>query len=396
MSVDDVVRGSAPESGDTVPPRRSAWRWVLPLLILLVVLGVAAYSLVHARAGSQEATGPVAATATDTLRVTDLTETTSYDGVLTFADARTISSKSTGTVTWLPKPGSTVQEGKRLYSVDATPTVLLYGKVPMYRALQSGVTDGTDVKQLEVALKALGHDPDGMTVDSTFDDATTAAVDDWQSSLGLTEDGVVTTSLVQFLPGPVRVQTLSAAVGDAAGVGSALYSASSASRIATVSLAAADSTVAKVGVVVKVSLPNGSSVPGRVTEVATETSASSSSSGSGTGGGGAVNQQGSSSTVSGTKVAVTVAVDDPKAVAEPDQTPVTIGFTSSSAKGVLAAPVTALVALAGGGYALEVVDASGATRLVAVTPGLYAVGGLVQVEGQGIGEGTTVVIPAAS
>jgi hypothetical protein len=62
---------------------------------------------------------------------------------------------------------------------------------------------------------------------------------------------------------------------------------------------------------------------------------------------------------------------------------------------VLAAPVTALIALAGGGYALEVSDGPGATHLVAVTPGLYAVGGLVEVQGDGITEGTTVVGPSA-
>ena len=100
--------------------------------------------------------------------------------------------------------------------------------------------------------------------------------------------------------------------------------------------------------------------------------------------------------MSSTKVAVTVAVDDPTTTNLPDQTPVTVAFTSNSSKGVLAAPVTALVALAGGGYAVEVVDSGGATHLAAVTPGLYAVGGLVEVTGSGITEGTTVVIPSGS
>jgi hypothetical protein len=95
-------------------------------------------------------------------------------------------------------------------------------------------------------------------------------------------------------------------------------------------------------------------------------------------------------------VAVTVSVDDPKAASEPDQTPVSVAFTSAGAKGVLAAPVTALIALAGGGFAVEVVDSSGATHLVAVEPGLYAVGGLVEVKGNGIQEGTTVVVPSAA
>ena len=109
-----------------------------------------------------------------------------------------------------------------------------------------------------------------------------------------------------------------------------------------------------------------------------------------------MNQQGASSTTSSSSVDVTVTVTDPKAATQPDQTPVSIAFTSNGAKGVLAVPVTALVALAGGGYALEVQDAGGATHLVAAKPGLYAVGGLVEVSGDGIAEGMTVVIPSGA
>ena len=50
--------------------------------------------------------------------------------------------------------------------------------------------------------------------------------------------------------------------------------------------------------------------------------------------------------------------------------------------GVLAVPVSALLALAGGGYGLEVVEPSGAHRLVGVRTGLFA-GTLVQVSGPG-------------
>ena len=378
-------------------PRPRRW-WPLWLILGLLVVAGIGYAVWHSR--STQNTTPQAATTTSTATIkrTDLTETTSYDGVLTFADSRTISTKSAGTVTGLPAVGGTVKDGGALYSIDAQPTVLMYGSLPMYRTLQSGVSDGADVKQLETNLHALGYDPDGMTIDTVFDSSTTSAIEAWQKALGVTQNGIVTATQVQFLPGPIRVQAWSSSVGATVGTGSALYTASGTGRIATVSLAAADSTVAKVGEKVRVSLPSGQTVPGTVTDVSTQASSSSSSSGSGSGGGGggAVNQQGSSSSVSSTKVAVTVAVDDPTTANLPDQTPVTVEFTSNSSKGVLAAPVTALVALAGGGYAVEVVDSGGATHLAAVTPGLYAVGGLVEVTGSGITEGTTVVIPSGS
>jgi hypothetical protein len=62
-----------------------------------------------------------------------------------------------------------------------------------------------------------------------------------------------------------------------------------------------------------------------------------------------------------------------------------------SARNVLAVPVSALLALAGGGYGLEVVEPSGVHRLVGVTAGLFA-SGQVQVSGAGVTAGTKVVV----
>jgi hypothetical protein len=62
---------------------------------------------------------------------------------------------------------------------------------------------------------------------------------------------------------------------------------------------------------------------------------------------------------------------------------------------VLAVPVNALVALAGGGYAVEEVDASGVHKLVAVSVGLFDdAAGMVQVSGSGLAAGQRVVVPA--
>jgi multidrug efflux pump subunit AcrA (membrane-fusion protein) len=62
----------------------------------------------------------------------------------------------------------------------------------------------------------------------------------------------------------------------------------------------------------------------------------------------------------------------------------------------LTVPVTALLALAGGGYAVEVVDPTGVHRLVAVELGLFDdAGGLVQVSGSGLKAGQRVVVPGS-
>ena len=54
----------------------------------------------------------------------------------------------------------------------------------------------------------------------------------------------------------------------------------------------------------------------------------------------------------------------------------------------------ALLALSGGGYAVEVVGGDGTHHLVRVTPGLFDDGvGLVQVSGPGLAAGQRVVVP---
>ena len=70
---------------------------------------------------------------------------------------------------------------------------------------------------------------------------------------------------------------------------------------------------------------------------------------------------------------------------------VQVSLAVQSARDVLAVPVSALLALAGGGYGLEVVAPSGVHRLVGVTAGLFA-SGQVQVSGPGITAGTRVVV----
>lgn len=68
-----------------------------------------------------------------------------------------------------------------------------------------------------------------------------------------------------------------------------------------------------------------------------------------------------------------------------------VSLTVQSVHGVLAVPVTALLALAGGGYGVDVVTGPGRDRLVGVTTGVFA-GGRVQVSGPGIAAGTRVVV----
>ena len=74
-----------------------------------------------------------------------------------------------------------------------------------------------------------------------------------------------------------------------------------------------------------------------------------------------------------------------------DQAPVGASITTEVREGVLAVPVNALLALAEGGYAVEV-ERDGRRQLVGVETGLFA-DGQVEVEGEGLRAGDRVVVP---
>jgi hypothetical protein len=78
-----------------------------------------------------------------------------------------------------------------------------------------------------------------------------------------------------------------------------------------------------------------------------------------------------------------------------DGAPVQVSITTASVSNALVVRVDALLALAGGGYAVEVVETSGVHTLVPVTTGIFDdADGLVQVSGAGLRAGQRVVVPA--
>ncbi|TDC72778.1 efflux RND transporter periplasmic adaptor subunit, partial [Micromonospora sp. KC606] len=85
---------------------------------------------------------------------------------------------------------------------------------------------------------------------------------------------------------------------------------------------------------------------------------------------------------SSTTVEVIVSIADQKKLGSLDESPVDVVFVASQHKDVLTVPILALLALAEGGYGVQVVEGS-STRIVAVETGMFA-GGRVEVRGDGI------------
>jgi hypothetical protein len=94
-------------------------------------------------------------------------------------------------------------------------------------------------------------------------------------------------------------------------------------------------------------------------------------------------------------ITVLVAPDDPTATGNLDQASVEVSITTNSAKNAFIVPVDALLALANGGYAIEVIGAKGVHTLESVTTGLFDdADGTVQVSGPGVAAGQRIVIPS--
>lgn len=279
-----------------------------------------------------------------------------------------------GTVTALPRAGGVVGRGGALYRLDGDPIVLMYGSTPAYRALESGVSDGRDVRELEQNLAALGFDPG--TVDDGFTSTTAAAVSDWQESVGLEQTGAVELGRVVFLAGPRRVGEHKATVGSVLSAGSEVLATSSTKRVVAVELDASLQSMARKGGQVEVTLPDGATVRGRITEVgrvAREVESSSSDPNA--------EQQ--------LVIDLTIELRSKRGLGSLDEAPVGVGLAQESRRDVLAVPVNALVARRGGGYGVELATGH---RIVPVHAGMFA-DGYVEVSGAAIREGTRVVVP---
>ncbi|MDH6577474.1 hypothetical protein [Kitasatospora sp. MAP5-34] len=426
----DIDDGAATEP----PPRRTRKRRVAVIVALAVTVGIGAGAVGLSSRGKPSAVASSAAQVRTIAVVrTDLSNTRSMSGTLGFGTPQTLTGAKQGIITALPAAGTTVTRGQQLYRVNDLPVPLFYGGTPLFRSLDRPGLVGRDVEVVASNLQALGYDvgsqpragtvitqpaaeqalgstspsggastapttggtsapsggptapsagggtpgaPTRITVESgdgVVTKSLIAAIKRWQKAVGLQPTGSLGIGDVVVLPGEIRIGTLQTQLGRPGT--EALMSVTPTGKVVTVPVDAANVGSIKQGDKVTITLPDNSATPGTVSGIGTAVQGSA---GSGSGSGGGPN--------SPPTVTVTVAIDDPSAVKSFDSATVQVAFVSGTAAGVLAVPVAALLALSGGGYAVQLRSGG----LVAVQTGMFAMG-LVAITGNGIAEGTQVV-----
>jgi hypothetical protein len=158
--------------------------------------------------------------------------------------------------------------------------------------------------------------------------------------------------------------------------GAPLLTYTGVTRTVTVDLDVAKQHLVAPGIEATITLPDGKTVAGAVASIGTVAAAPPANAG-----------QGTAQEPATIEVVVTVA--DQAALGTLDSAPVDVTLVSQRREDVVAVPVGALVALAEGGYGVQVVD-GGRTSYVAVETGMFA-DGLVEVTG--LEEGTVVGVP---
>lgn len=331
---------------------------------------------------SSAGSDPEAASASvdyDTASVTrrTLEETSKVNGTAGFGAARPLSTTADGIVTSAPQPGDVLQPGDTAVVVAGLPVVAVDGDTPMYRELRRvpkserdaagdkvGLQEGADVAQLQRFLVGLGYDNDGsLEADGVFGAGTEKAVKAWQRSVGHPATGRVDSSQIVFIDGAVRVET-----APSVGERSQDLTVTGVTPVVVANVTNKQRGYFPIGAPIEMELATGIAV-GAVSDL--ERSVSSDGS-------------------AAYRVEITPAAGADLAGLEAGDS---VGLTArrSVAENVLTVPVRALVALAEGGWAVEVDEVGGPT-LKAVELG-EVIDGFAEITG--LSEGDVVVVVAS-
>ena len=251
-----------------------------------------------------------------------------------------------------------------LYTVDGSPVVALDGALPAWRSMSISSSDGPDIAQLEASLVALGYDPtQKVTVDNHFDSATRTMVKAWQQGLGVDATGIVTLGSVVFLPTSTTVSGVARVVGDTVGDGDAVLTLATPTQDVLIDVPTGDEAKVVPGLAVQIG-----QVQGSVSRLR-------------------------SADRNGSVIVEAIITPATPIDSAGNGSAVKVTLTLPNNSGVLIAPAEALVSKLDGTYAVEEQAADGSTKWLTVEL-LGVSGGNVAIRGDGLSEGSKLLVPA--
>lgn len=293
-----------------------------------------------------------------------------------------------GAITSIASAGTPVETGTVLFLDGATPVVAVEGDVAagpiLLRDLSSSVSDGADVKLLERMLVSQGFNAAGaLVVDDRFDEATSQAAFDWYVALGVIDsagevdvgDVVIPAGSFVVVPDGLVVGRSLVAAGDVPAGDAHVLTLTRAARTVSTTAPIDDATF-ELGAPVEIEYPDGTTVAGTVTDIGTI----------------ATNQTGNPDDAPTVSISITPS-EIPDSVLGFVQVPVTLRVVTETIEDAFVVPVSALVALAEGGHALEVADSETVTHLIGIETGTFQ-GGFVEVIGDELSTDLSVVVPS--
>lgn len=305
---------------------------------------------------------------TATVERTTLTSNLVLNGSLSYGTAVELPGRG-GIITGLPTAGDEIPVGHAVYEVDGMPIVAVRGDRPFWRTLAEGIPNGPDVRQLEqyLADSGLGYD---LTVDDEFTAITTKRVKEWQERIGVEQTGIIALGdIVAVGSDSIRVDKVTGKLGDPAGSSPLSYSSTRLRVVAK--LTDAQARELQPATPVTVTLPDGTELAGTITAIDP--------------GGAPTGEEGKT-----TSPSAVVDLDDPAAAAGIGLRAVKVALAASEAEDALVVPVTALLATAADGYAVDVIRDGELVR-IPIELGLIA-DTRVQVLSDELVEGDVVVV----
>jgi hypothetical protein len=401
----------------------------LGLAACLVAIGAGAATLVAHGSGTRVTPAKMVPLGTATVRRGDLIETQRYRGRLSYPSRGSVHLSGPGTVTSLPHRGQILTEGAPVAGVDDQPIGVLFGTTRLYRTLGAANTTSAqlavrvaqaDVLTAQATLSQTTQSPDAgrggsdagaggsetraarvaqakvsvnearyrllgaqralrqaqtpqrgpdvalvagnMTAlgyyrgfTDSWNEALQGAVRQWQVHIGSTPSGDINPGDVLVVSGVERVTGVQGALGEAPSA--VTISLGSLSKVATFRLRNGVPAALAPSRRLRISA-SGAAVAGRVT----------------------------SANISHGFAILQVTFDRSTALAHLGSTVVTMSVRTADRRNVLTVPTQALLALASGGYALQLPGG----RLLAVRTGIVQ-GGDIEVSGRGVHEGLRVV-----